>query len=158
MAQEALVSAAGKLPGSKNVMIILSDGDATASASSGQIVADNTCSSKTAGSCLNGTGTSSSNPAGTANGVCYGYNCPAYPSARGDVRAGCVGGAAGHAGGDACLYHWFRVGDIRVHVGPNLHLNRIERRRGGMAWWFIRAHALQRDCGDGFERKHILFR
>ena len=69
--------------GSKNVMIILTDGDATASASSGQLVADNACSSKTPGSCLNGTGTSSSNPAGTSNGVCYGYNCPAYPSALG---------------------------------------------------------------------------
>lgn len=69
--------------GSKNVMIILTDGDATASASSGQLVADNTCSGKTPGSCLNGTGTSTSNPAGTYNGTCYGYNCPAYPSALG---------------------------------------------------------------------------
>ncbi len=83
MAQEALVTQQASYPGSKNVMIVLSDGDATASAASGQIVADNTCSSKTAGSCLNGTGSSSSNPAGTANGVCYGYNCPAYPSAVG---------------------------------------------------------------------------
>jgi hypothetical protein len=80
MAQEALVAQQATYSGSKNVMIILSDGDATASG--GQIVADNTCS-KTAGSCLNGTGTSSSNPAGSANGVCYGYNCPAYPSAVG---------------------------------------------------------------------------
>jgi hypothetical protein len=83
-AQADLVTQQGSNAGSKNVLIILTDGDATASASGGQIVADNTCSSKTAGSCLNGTGTSSSNPAGSVSGVCYGYNCPAYPSAVGE--------------------------------------------------------------------------
>jgi hypothetical protein len=61
-------------PSSKNIMIILTDGDATASGN--QIVADNnpTCA-KTGGSCLNGTGTSSTNPTG--------YESPTYPSALG---------------------------------------------------------------------------
>jgi len=80
MAQEALAAQTS----GKNVMIILSDGDATASASAGQIVADNACSSSIHGSCLNGTGTSSSNPeVGTGNNCTAGYNCPAYPSAVG---------------------------------------------------------------------------
>ena len=59
-------------------MIILTDGDATASASSGQMVAENnpTCTNVTTnGSCLNGTGTEATNPSG--------YNNPAYPSAVG---------------------------------------------------------------------------
>jgi hypothetical protein len=73
-------------PLSKNVMIILSDGDATASAASGQMVADNNPScGKTGGSCLNGTGTSSTNPeVGTGNNCTGGYQCPAYPSAVGE--------------------------------------------------------------------------
>ena len=63
--------------GSKNVMIILTDGDATAS--SGQIVAENnpSCTNVSKnGSCLNGTGTKTTNPSG--------YNNPAYPSAVGE--------------------------------------------------------------------------
>jgi len=87
MAQEALVTQQTANPLSKNVMIILSDGDATASAGSGQLVADNnpSCTNvKTNGSCLNGTGTSTTNPevGGTGSG-CSGYQCPAYPSAMG---------------------------------------------------------------------------
>ena len=52
------------------------------------IVADNnpTCA-KTGGNCLNGTGTSTTNPAGTAaNGNCYGYNVP--PTRRRWANAG----------------------------------------------------------------------
>jgi len=88
MAQEELQNQQQNVnPLSKNVMIILSDGDATADAGSGQLVADNNASNtscKTSPStCLNGTGTSTSNPAGTYNGKCYGYNCAAFPSAVG---------------------------------------------------------------------------
>ncbi len=99
-AQEALAVQQASNPTSKNIMIILSDGDATACAvnanpaagcgcnSAPQIVADNnpTCALavKTAGNCLNGTGTSVTNPAATVNGVSYGYNSPTYPSALGE--------------------------------------------------------------------------
>ncbi len=92
--------------GSKNVMIILSDGDATACggtnantaagacSNSAQIVAENNpgCTNvKTNGNCLNGTGTSATNPTG--------YNNPAYPSALGEcgqaVQAAQAATAAG---------------------------------------------------------------
>jgi len=74
-AQAALVQQQLANPTSKNVMIILTDGDATASGN--QIVAENnpTCA-KTGGSCLNGTGTSSTNPTG--------YQSTIYPSALGE--------------------------------------------------------------------------
>lgn len=87
MAQEALVTQQSSNPLSKNVMIILSDGDATASAAGGQMVADNnpTCTNvKTNGSCLNGTGTSTTNPESGSGATCAGYQCPAYPSAVGE--------------------------------------------------------------------------
>jgi len=91
-AQAALeVQQAGN-PNSENVMIILSDGDATASGN--QIVADNnpTCA-KTGGSCLNGTGTATTNPSG--------YHSPTYPSALGEcgqaVQAAQLATAAGTA-------------------------------------------------------------
>jgi hypothetical protein len=98
-AQEALAIQQANNPTSKNILIILSDGDATACAlnantaaggcnSAAQIVADNnpTCALavKTAGNCLNGTGTSATNPATTVNGLSYGYNSPTYPSALGE--------------------------------------------------------------------------
>jgi Flp pilus assembly protein TadG len=98
-AQEALAVQQASNPTSKNIMIILSDGDATACATSAntaaggcnsaaQIVADNnpTCALpvKTGGNCLNGTGTSTTNPVTTVNGVSYGYNSPTYPSALGE--------------------------------------------------------------------------
>jgi Flp pilus assembly protein TadG len=102
-AQAALVTQQTANPGSKNVMIILSDGDATACAtgantaaggcnSKGQIVAENNpnCSSS-GGSCLNGTGTSATNPSG--------YQSPTYPSALGEcgqaVQAAQLATAAG---------------------------------------------------------------
>ena len=98
-AQEALAIQQASNPTSKNIMIILSDGDATACAtganpayggcnSATQIVADNnpTCALpvKTAGNCLNGTGTSTTNPATTVNGLTYGYQSYIYPSALGE--------------------------------------------------------------------------
>ena len=89
-AQAALVQAQTANPTSKNVMIILSDGDATAAGN--QIVAENnpTCA-KTGGSCLNGTGTSTTNPTG--------YQSPTYPSALGEcgqaVQAAQLATAAG---------------------------------------------------------------
>jgi Flp pilus assembly protein TadG len=86
-AQAALEQQQSLTPDSKNIMIILSDGNATACAlnantaaggcnNPAQIVAENnpTCA-KTGGSCLNGTGTSSTNPTG--------YQSPNYPSALG---------------------------------------------------------------------------
>jgi hypothetical protein len=102
-AQAALVTQQTGNPGSKNVMIILSDGDATACASGanttaggcntkGQIVAENNpnCGSS-GGSCLNGTGTKTSNPTG--------YQSPTYPSALGEcgqaVQAAQLATAAG---------------------------------------------------------------
>lgn len=103
-AQEALAQAQNSNSSSKNVMIILSDGDATAcggsnantaagACSSGaNIVAENnpTCASK-GGSCLNGTGTKTTNPSG--------YNSPLYPSALGEcgqaVQAAQAATAAG---------------------------------------------------------------
>lgn len=87
-AQSQLIAQQNANPGSKNVMIILSDGDATACASgantaaggcntANNIVAENNpnCSS-TGGSCLNGTGTKTTNPTG--------YQSPNYPSALGE--------------------------------------------------------------------------
>jgi Flp pilus assembly protein TadG len=114
-AQEALAVQQANNPASKNVMIILSDGDATACAVNAnpaagcgtnppaQIVADNnpTCALavKTAGNCLNGTGTATTNPATTVNGVNYGYNSPTYPSVLGEcgqaVQAAQLATAAG---------------------------------------------------------------
>jgi hypothetical protein len=102
-AQAQLVTQQAANPGSKNVMIILSDGDATACASgantaaggcssASNIVAENnpTCA-KTGGSCLNGTGTKTSNPTG--------YQSPTYPSALGEcgqaVQAAQLATAAG---------------------------------------------------------------
>lgn len=86
-AQAALAQQQAATPNSKNVMIILSDGDATACStlantaaggcnSANNIVAENnpTCA-KTGGNCLNGTGTSTTNPTG--------YQSPNYPSALG---------------------------------------------------------------------------
>ncbi len=85
------VSMGSAYSGSKNVMIILSDGDATACggtnayttggacSSSADIVAENNsgCTNVSKnGSCLNGTGTKTTNPSG--------YNNPAYPSALGE--------------------------------------------------------------------------
>jgi hypothetical protein len=90
-AQAALAQQQLNNPTSKNVIIILSDGDATACAtnantaaggcsSAANIVAENnpTCALavKTAGNCLNGTGTSTTNPTG--------YQSPTYPSALGE--------------------------------------------------------------------------
>jgi hypothetical protein len=69
-AQAALVAQQTANPGSQNAMIILSDGNATASASSGQIVV------ASGGGTLNGTGTSTSNPSG--------YHSYTYPSALGE--------------------------------------------------------------------------
>ena len=102
-AQAALVTQQTNNPTSKNVMIILSDGDATACASGantaaggcnskGEIVAENnpTCA-KTGGSCLNGTGTATTNSTG--------YQSPTYPSALGEcgqaVQAAQLATAAG---------------------------------------------------------------
>jgi Flp pilus assembly protein TadG len=102
-AQAALLQQQTANPTSKNVIIILSDGDATACSSlantaaggcnsANNIVAENnpTCA-KTGGSCLNGTGTSSSNPTG--------YQSPTYPSALGEcgqaVQAAQLATAAG---------------------------------------------------------------
>jgi hypothetical protein len=98
-AQQALATQQASNPNSKNIMIILSDGDATACASNAntaagacnsaaQIVADNnpTCALavKTFGNCLNGTGTSTTNPNTTVNGVSVGYQSYTYPSALGE--------------------------------------------------------------------------
>jgi hypothetical protein len=131
VAQQSYMKSKYGIP-TQNILIILSDGDATAcnaqastgndcntgllglGTSNSQIVAANcpsissynastktyTCGSATisggggtlscpSGGCsglpLNGTGSSSTNPAGTlSNGTCYGYNCPAYPSAVGE--------------------------------------------------------------------------
>jgi Flp pilus assembly protein TadG len=116
-AQAALVQAQLANPTSKNVMIILSDGDATAcnlyantaagadgpvlpttapgydkNCTSSEIVAENnpTCA-KTGGNCLNGTGTATTNPTG--------YQSPNYPSALGEcgqaVQAAQLATAAG---------------------------------------------------------------
>ena len=89
-AQAALAQQQAATPNSKNIMIILSDGDATAcsalantaaggddcSGGASQIVAENNPScAKTGGSCLNGTGTKTTNPTG--------YQLPNYPSALG---------------------------------------------------------------------------
>lgn len=67
-AQAALAAQQTANAGSKNALIILTDGDATASGSSGQI--------KATTGMLNGTGTSSTNPSG--------YHSYAYPSALGE--------------------------------------------------------------------------
>ncbi len=78
-AEAALQTEQTNNPGSKNAMIILSDGDATACASNAYTTGG-ACNSKseivaTEGT-LNGTGTSTTNPSG--------YNSPVYPSALGE--------------------------------------------------------------------------
>lgn len=78
-AQAALAAQQTANPGSKNAMIILSDGDATACASNAY-TSGGACNTKseivaTEGT-LNGTGSSSTNPSG--------YNSPVYPSALGE--------------------------------------------------------------------------
>ena len=102
-AQAALVTQQTANSSSKNVMIILSDGDATACASganttaggcntASNIVADNnpSCGSS-GGSCLNGTGTATTNSTG--------YQSTTYPSALGEcgqaVQAAQLATAAG---------------------------------------------------------------
>jgi Flp pilus assembly protein TadG len=99
-AQAALVAQQVANPGSTNVLIILSDGDANACATDGntaaggcstraQIVASN-CSAPGASGCnnttnlpLNGTGTSSTFPNATINGSAVGYQSYTYPSELG---------------------------------------------------------------------------
>jgi len=80
-AQAALVAQQTAYPGTKNAMIILSDGDATASGS--QIVA-------TTGT-LNGTGTKTSNPSG--------YQSYAYPSALGECGQAVIAAQAAATAG-----------------------------------------------------------
>jgi hypothetical protein len=82
-AQAALVAQQTANPGTQNMMIIVSDGDATASASSGQIKA-------TTGT-LNGTGTASSNPTG--------YHSYTYPSALGECGQAIVAAQAAASAG-----------------------------------------------------------
>jgi Flp pilus assembly protein TadG len=102
-AQAALEQQQTANPNSKNIMIILSDGDATACAlnantaaggcnSANNIVAENNPSCiKQGNSCLHGTGTKTSNPSG--------YESPDYPSALGEcgqaVQAAQLATAAG---------------------------------------------------------------
>ena len=78
-AQAALVAQQASNPGSKNAIILLSDGDATACASNAYTTGGACNSSSqlvaTEGT-LNGTGTKTSNPSG--------YNSYAYPSALGE--------------------------------------------------------------------------
>jgi hypothetical protein len=107
LAQSALQTQQLAHAGSKNIMIILSDGDAEAGGgaqayTSGgantavNLVALNCPSIKSAGKCnsqitvgggtqpLNGTGTSTTNPASGSGTGALGYNSPAYPSALGE--------------------------------------------------------------------------
>ena len=78
-AQSALTVQQGLNPGSQNAMIILTDGDATACATNAYTTGG-ACNSKSelvaSAGTLNGTGTSSTNPAG--------YKSYAYPSALGE--------------------------------------------------------------------------
>ncbi len=102
-AQAALVTEQAANPGSKNAIILLGDGDLNATASNAYTTGGGLNSSPIAliatEGTLNGTGTSSSNPAGTTNGVCHGYNCPAYPSALGQCgQAVLAAQAAANAG------------------------------------------------------------
>jgi len=93
-AQTALVAEQAANPGSKDAMIILTDGDATACASNANTSAG-ACNSKselvaTEGT-LNGTGTETSNP--------NGYESVAYPSALGECgQAVLAADAAAEAG------------------------------------------------------------
>jgi len=78
-AQTALAAQQKANPGSKNAMIILTDGDATACATNAY-TAGGACNSAAdmvaAEGTLNGTGTAATNPSG--------YNNPTYPSALGE--------------------------------------------------------------------------
>jgi Flp pilus assembly protein TadG len=93
-AQAALVTQQANNPGSKNAIIILTDGDATACASNAYTTGG-ACNSKaqlvaTEGT-LNGTGTNTSNPSG--------YKSYAYPSALGECgQAVLAAQAAANAG------------------------------------------------------------
>jgi hypothetical protein len=102
-AQAQLVTQQTNNPGSKNVIILLSDGDATACAtgantaaggcnSANNIVAENNpnCGT-TGGSCLNGTGTKTTNPTG--------YQSPTYPSALGECGQAVAAAQAATAAG-----------------------------------------------------------
>jgi hypothetical protein len=93
-AQASLVAQQAANPGSKNAMIILSDGDATACAS-GAYTTGGACSTRaqlvaTEGK-LNGTGTSSTNP--------NGYLSYAYPSALGECGQAVVAAQAAATAG-----------------------------------------------------------
>ena len=162
-AQAALAMQQASNPTSKNIMIILSDGDATACAlnantsaggcnSAAQIVAENnpTCAGKTGGSCLNGTGTSATNPNTTETESSMATKVP--PTRRRWASAGRRFRRRNwQRGGNRCLYDWFRVGDFRVHIGQNVHHNLwFDRWRRGVAGRHICQDALQRDCGNGF--------
>ena len=77
----------------------------------------------------------------------------------GRVRAGCSGGTIGYSGGNTGLYHRFRVGDFGLHDGQDVHhIFWFHRWRRGVAERDIFRDTLQRDCRDGLERKHLLFR
>ncbi len=93
-AQAALVAEQAANPGSKNALIILSDGNATACASNANTSAG-ACNSKSelvaSEGTLNGTGSSSTNPSG--------YESYAYPSALGECgQAVLAAQAAANAG------------------------------------------------------------
>jgi Flp pilus assembly protein TadG len=95
-AQAALIAQQTANPGSKNALIIASDGDATACATNAY-TAGGACNTKaqlvaSAGT-LNGTGTSSSNPSG--------YKSYAYPSALGECGQAVLAAQAAATAGTA---------------------------------------------------------
>jgi Flp pilus assembly protein TadG len=95
-AQSALVTQAAAHPGSKNALIIATDGDATACATNAYTTggACNTKSQLVASAgTLNGTGTSSTNPTG--------YKAYAYPSALGECGQAVLAAQAAATAGTA---------------------------------------------------------
>ncbi len=95
-AQAALVTEQAANPGSKNAMIILSDGDATACASNANTSAgacDSASDLVATEGTLNGTGTSKTNPSG--------YESYTYPSALGECGQAVLAAQAAASAGTA---------------------------------------------------------
>jgi hypothetical protein len=95
-AQAALATQQASNPGSKNAMLILSDGDATACASNANTSAgacDSNSQIVAQEGTLNGTGTSSSNPSGYENAT--------YPSALGECGQAVLAAQAAATAGTA---------------------------------------------------------
>ena len=160
MAQEALVTQQASYPGSKNVMIVLSDGDATASAASGPIVADNACSQH-GGRQLPDTGRVRAARILPEQRTAFVTATTALRYRRPSGMCGQAVWAAQQAAqpGGACYTIGFGSETSGCTSDQTYTLTGLNN--GAEAWpggSHARTPLHLRDCGNGFERKHVLFR